>query len=873
MVTLLGVAHASPHSLLPEIQVQARLGFVTHEIEGAAEIRWRNPGPEPTRTLRLLLFANRFRTIDGFGDLQRHLLVAGGEFHPGGTDILAVRDGERSLAWRFEESGALPHDTVMSVDLGQPIAPGEEVRATIEFRTRLPNLLDTFGSSDGLMIADGGWYPQPLTLDSAPSVRAGLPPRAHTRAALELPEGSSLLLNGKLFEQVASADLAGGEDDRLSIVLSNSSFSAQSFRVGGRTVRIYSTPSRKLAHRVSLNQAALSALVDTLPAILSDLSDVSNVSSAPGEEGSDGDLTLVRLPFRWYPSASAPGMVLISDRLFEIFPVLRPLHQRELAYAIFLAEEQRAASEREPAEDAGWVAEGLAWRRAQALYESRFREGREVKDWIRLFRLFGIVDRFETAPRIPFVRPFFPVTASDDPLRIRLETCCGAQPPGRFLFDKLEAKLRPERFGTLIERYRSGHDSMRSLVRSVGGAPAEALLVAWLRPPAAVNYALEDVLLNPGGRPGAEFRVVRESGESRPDTLEIGLEKGEHRERAFVDLEGSETEVRLPARAPVRSVTLDPERHTVETRLDDGRQPAELQLVLGSADVEVSSTEVGYSTLLVGRRRYDYRKDLALAGFYTSRGYGMGAGFQLHGGQPLDANVYRQNLFAYYSLQQLDASFENKQAPEVRTHGRLGGFGLRFNSYDPSWFENPASDEHLRLFFDDYDRALGSDFDFVQGGASLSVTRPLRHDTVLAGQVLNGLSAATARGPIPNQGLFSLGGFRSIRGIGAEEDLGKDILLVRAEIRHMLPYRLDWNLQELLIARRVQLKAFVDAGRVEGSTRKLYDPSGFAVGVGGGLNLFYDFMGFFPTTLYLDVATRADKRGGAQVLFGVGQPF
>lgn len=852
-VTLLQVAHASPPSSLPEVQVRARLGFVAHEIRGAVEIHWRNPGPEPIRTLRLVLFANRFRTIDGLGDLQRHLLVAGRQFRPGGSDIFAVRDGERSLAWRFEENGALPRDTVMAVDLGQPVAAGEEARATIDFRTRLPNLLDTFGSSDGLLVADGGWYPQLLARDS--TAGACFPQRSRTHAALEFPEGSALLLNGRLFEQIANADLADGEDDRLSIVLSKSSFSVRSLRVGRRTVQIYSAPSRELAHRVSLNQAALGALVDTLPAII------------------NGDLTLVRLPFRWYTSASAPGMVLISDRLFEIFPTLRPLHQRELAYAIFLAAEQRAARSREPAEDAGWVAEGLAWRRAQALYESRFREGREVKDWIRLFNLFGIVDRFDTAPRIPFVRPFSPVTASDDPLRIRLETRCDARPPGRFLFDKLEAKLRTERFGTLIERYRAGDDSMRLLVRSVGGEPAESLLIAWLRPHVAVNYALDGVRLNPGGRPGAEFRVIRESRESRPDTIEIGLEEADGGERAFVDLEGRETDVRLPTHAPVRSVALDPDRHTVETRLDDGRQPADLQLVLGSTDVEVSSTEVGYSTLLIGRRRYDYRKDLALALFYTSRGYGMDAGFQLHGGEPLDANVYRQNLYAFYSLEQLNGSFENKQAPGVRMRGRLGGFGLRFNSYDASWFENPSINEHLRLFFDGYDRAVGGDFDFVQGGVSLAVTRPLRHDTVLAGQVLNGLSAATGRGPIPNQGLFSLGGFRSIRGIGAEEELGKDIFLVRAEIRHMLPYRLDWDLHELLIARRVQLKAFVDAGRVEGSTRKLYDPSGFAVGVGIGLNVFYDFMGFFPTTIYLDVATRADKRGGTQVLFGVGQPF
>ena len=107
------------------------------------------------------------------------------------------------------------------------------------------------------------------------------------------------------------------------------------------------------------------------------------------------DLVIVRVPLRWYPSAAAPGMVLVSDRLFELFPILRPLHRRELAYAVFLEEERAAALRREPLADVGWVAEGLAWRRADELYRSRFPAEREVKDWIRLFDVFAIVDRFD----------------------------------------------------------------------------------------------------------------------------------------------------------------------------------------------------------------------------------------------------------------------------------------------------------------------------------------------------------------------------------------------------------------------------------------------------------------------------------------------
>ncbi|MBI2962567.1 MAG: hypothetical protein HYY35_02340 [Deltaproteobacteria bacterium] len=843
-----------------EVAIDARLGWESPQIDGTAAIRWRNPGPQPARALRLFLFANRFRTLDSRNDLADHFLIAGPSYRPGGTEIAAVEQDGRALEWREEPDPSLPAGTVMTIPLPRELGAGEETRVAVRFRTRLPNLHDVFGAAAGLVVAEGGWYPLPLSPPGAAGAAARLEP-SRVRAHLAVAGEGDLLIDGQHFARAASVDVGGEGAAPLALVLSREAFAEDSLRVGRRVVRIYSAPSGDFVHRVSPNDSPLDALKDTLRPILAESRD-----AAP-------ELVLVRLPLRWYPSAAVPGMVLVSDRLFEIFPLLRPIHQRELAYAVFLAEERRRATAREPAADAAWVAEGLAWRRAEALYRRRFRDGRDVRDWIGLFNVFAIVDRFETAPRIPLVRPFFPAATSDDPQRLRLDTPWNDRPPGRFLFDKLEARLRPERFAPLLERYGQGASPMRSLLREQGGEDAERLLAAWLRPHAAVNYALADVARDPQGRPGARFRIERRSPEARPDTLEVAIEQDDGVQKTFVDLDGESTTVERSTTSPVRAVTLDPERRAVETRLDDDRVPSRYQLVLDSADVEVSSTEFGISSLLVGRRRYDYRKDLALAGFYTSRGYGLDAGFQLHGGAPIDANLYRQNLFAYYSLAELDSTFENRRRPTLRTRGRLGGFGLRFSSYDAFWYVNPAGSHHLRLFFDGYDRSLGGDFDFVQGGASFTYRVRLREDTVLAAQVLNGYSAATGRGPIPNQGLFSLGGFRSIRGIGAEDDLAEDIFLVRAELRYLLPLRLDWNLDELLIARRLQLKTFVDAGRVEDSSRRLYDPSGFAVGVGGGVNLFYDFMGFFPTTVYLDVATRADERRPVQVLFGVGQPF
>jgi hypothetical protein len=841
-------AGAGPETL----EVHARARFDAPEIEGSVEIPSAIADARGAPKLRVLLFANRFRTLDGVNELARHELIAGRTFRPGGTEIEAVEQGGRTLRWTTDDVTGFPAGTVASIDLGRDAAPGGAV--TIRFRTRLPNLFDTFGASDGLLVADGGWYPMPLEADR------GCGGGSSTHVELAIPPGSQLVANGRLYRDTERAELTARAGEHVSIVLSREPLEAKAYRFDGHPVRLVSTPSREVTQRISAEPTPAEALVATLPAILAD--------SSESEER-----TIVRLPLRWYPSTVASGMVLVSDRLFEVFPILRPLHQRELAYALYLEEELRAAAGREPPGDRSWVAEGFAWRRADALYRGRLREGREVKDWIRLLGVFAIVDRFETAPRIPLLRPFFPVAASDDPLRIRLDGLCEPRPPGRFVFDKLEAKLRPAPFERLLGEYRKGGGGMRSALKASGGDDLDSFVAAWLRPYVPVDYSLANVELDPAGSPGARFSIERSSSESRPDAVEVGVETAEREESTFVDLGGASTPVTITSASPVQAVTIDPQRKAVETRLDDNRVPPRYQLLLDSADVEVSSTEFGISTLLVGRRRYDYQKDLAVAGFYTSRGYGVDAGFQLHGGKPIDANLYRQNLFAYYSLEELDSSFVNNQAPQVRTRGRLGGFGLRFNSYDAFWFENPAGAHHLRLFFDGYDPALGGDFGFVQGGGSLAYTVAVRDDTVVAAEVLNGYSAATGKGPIPNQGLFSLGGFRSIRGIGAEDQLGEDIFLARAELRHMLPWRFDGDFQEVLIARRLQAKLFVDTGRVENSSRRLYDPSGFAVGVGGGLNLFYDFMGFFPTTFYLDVATRADKGGSVQVLFGVGQPF
>ncbi|MGH7803648.1 MAG: hypothetical protein ACREQJ_04825 [Candidatus Binatia bacterium] len=836
MATAAGQVAAGEREI--SVAVDAAVTLERCEIVTTERLRVRNDGGETLDHLPLRAFADRFREEPALDDLARHHLLSGSTYRAGGVEIRSVTVGGRAVA---DDVTSVPASaSVVKVPLG--LASGGTAEIAVELVTRLPSLRDVFGCDERLLVAAGGWMLVPLGPTGAPA--------AHDlRAEVRIPAGSEALLGGRFARSPEALSFEGPAEALGPLVVSSIPFESRRWRAGNRRIVLHTLPRADVVQRSGLSPTPEDALAEALRAIVA--------RSAATE-----DLTLVRLPLGWLPSYSSPEATLFSDRLFEILVELRPLHVRELAYAVFLGEEIALARRREAARDVGWIAEGLAWRRAQELYATGLRHGREVREWIDLFGVFAIVDRFETAPRIPLLRPFFPVLASDDPQGLRPETGLDERPPGRVLFSKLENRLRTERFAERLDAYRRGTRSFRDEL----GAEESAFVDAWLRPAPNIDYRLLSV-----ERDGSRVRVrVAREGEAAPDeTVEVAV--GDR--RVPVDLAEGAAAVEVEAEEGGETVELDPDRELLQESLEGDRDPPGVQVLLDSADVEVSSTEFGFSTLFVARRKYDYRKDLAAAAFINDRAYGLHSGFQLHGGKAIDRNLFRDNLFLYYAVEELERGFGEDRDDAPRAGGRLSGFGLRYNHFDSFWFENPSRSRHVRLFLDGYDRSLGSRYGFVRTGGSLAVTHAVRPDTIAALQLIAGFTLRTGDRSIPPQGLYGIGGFRAIRGIGADDDLDRHLAVVRAEIRRLLPFRLDLDLDEIVIARRLQVKAFVDAGRVARDAGRVFDVSEFAVGAGAGVNLFYDFLGFFPTSFYLDVATRVDRRDSVQVLFGARQPF
>jgi hypothetical protein len=905
-----GAARATSGAAAPATlyALDATLDPAARAIAGTVDVRVTNSARTPLVDVVLVLYPNRFSGPEpALTDLTRPYAYPHEELVQGGMTIdrLELRHGDeppqRLVATR-SEAIAEWHSTLLRVTLPTALAPGEAAAVRVGFRTVVPERYGPFGVSGGTIVALGGWYPLLAARDDAGAWIAApdLGPATVT-GTVHVPAGYTVVVGPDV--ETVSADtalpIAASAHDHAGpggpALLASTRYRRHARVVDGANVELLELPGR-FARMFAPGRAPHATLVlDAAEAILK--ARPSSVALPPAP------LVVVEAPLRLELTApGAPGVAVVSDRILRVDPLLRDFHERALAAAVYAALVRTRVEARERAAAAPWIVEGVATALADRYVASARPHHRTVYDWIGLFNMFAIVDRFESAPKIPFGRAFFPEARHTGELRDGLETFARDRPPGGTIFTKLRNEVGDATFSSTIDAYLAGEAPLRTVAAQHAGRSLDWLFDQWTQPyPEPLNYAVRDARLNErisadqnagavekvgadpdagsGDAPMYEHHLVvaRTAARRVHEPVDVEVQASGDRRARLVwddDAERAEFVVRTPWKA--RRVTLDPERRLLEdTRVDDARPPP-LQLVLDSADVTVTSSEFGISGLFVARRRYDYRKDVGAVAFYSDRSLGFTVGPRVHFGAPNDPTSYRHNVYGFYTFAGLRRDFHDDSRPEIRTSGQLGGVGLRYDYTDEYWYDNPTDTTKVRVFGDLYDRALGSSFDYADWGVRASVVRPLlTRRTLVALEVLNAFSAPTGSDRVPNQGRYSLGGDLAIRGIPVQERLGENLALARLELRQMLPPELDLSLADVMVLRRTQLRLFVDTGHVEDRRESLYRLHDFAVGV--GIAAFYDFLGFYPAVAYIAVAQRVDRFDGVdnqpQFLFGTRQAF
>lgn len=863
-------AGAAPVLLRPQYTVTASLAPAAPQIEGTVAVAFTNRGPRPLTEAVFLLFANRFAQPDpGLDDFARQLVYPDQEFDPGGLELLEVRDGGvPSHAAPLPVVG-LPTGTFVSVPIA-PLAPGETRTLTLGFRTTVPRRFGTFGVVGEQLTAIGGWYPLlvPLGADGTWAVGSA-PPLADFDVTLTPADGLDVILNGRLVPAgapLAHATVAAAH--YLTLVAAPRFVSAEA-QAGDVTIRyLFRPPAHGM--RLSFGPPLPDIVLDALRRIVLD--------RPPAVPAPAGALVVVAAPLRRDLTANGEGDVIVSDKLLELQELVRPFHELQLAQAVYAELLRPQLARREPARDYPWVSEGVSRQLADRYLDATQPQRRKVYDWIDLFNVFAIVDRFENTPKIAFTGAFFDGAKQADPLHAEVWSVTDEGPPGRVVLHKLRAQLGPPAYDPLLDACLVATAPLRACMAA--GAPAQPVarrLDEWLGPYPAIDYRVErtdfNVAEGDAWRSTVAVRRVSSRPFAEPVTVRLRTVGGEQ-----VDVQWkSEGEVALVSTTTdgrVYQAIVDPERALIDDDRANNAWLPRLQLVVDSADVAVTSTEFAIGALAVARLRYDYRKDVGLTAFYTNRGVGFALGPRLHWGAPIDNSSFRNNLYAFYTFEALDSSFTDDRHPGVRTSGQLGGIGARYVYSNVFWPDWPTEQRKLRLFVDWYDKNLGSDYGYLDWGYAASGTVPiLSPRTVAAAEVFNGFSKPF-NSLVPNQGLYSLGGERTIRGIGAETQLARNVFVLRTELRREISPDLDFNFHDIAVLRRLSARLLLDTGQASNSAGRIYDLPGWAVGAGAGVGIVYDFFGFFSAAAYLDLATRLDQdQGDVQVLFGSSQSF
>jgi hypothetical protein len=853
----------------PDYRLEAVLRAQPPQVDGTVDITFTNRSTRTLTAAVIFLFPNRFAIPDdGINDFNRPFVYPEQEFDPGSMRILEARDDGRLTATEPVHAAEIPDGCALQVTIA-PLAPGATRLLTLRFQTVVPYRFGSFGHFDDELTLVGGWHPYlaALALDGSWQVTAA-PPLANFTVELNVDPQRDVVLNGSYFPRAQRVMTQVHAVHYLSLVAAPQLLRAESD--AGETHIVFLRRPPRYTSRISLEPEPTDILLEAVQAILEQRPAVP--APLPRE------LLVVEAPLRLQLTAPGEGAVVVSDRVLKVHWRLRPYHEMQLAQALYAALLRPELAAREPSADYPWVSEGLSRVLAARYIAAAYPDTRSVQDWIELFNIFAIVDRFETAPKIPFVGTFFERARQTDELHEQITTFNNDLPPGHVILGKLRQLLGDAEFDHVVDRCLAAPTPLQECAAQESGRDLAGFFGQWLQPYPDINYTLSDVRFNePDGDVFvSHVTIERHASRAVQEPVDVQLRSiGGQAVKVRWNASGAEGEVTVVTPRRVHQAVIDPERKLIETTRADNFWPPEPQIVLDTAEVEITSTEFGISGLLVGGARYDYRKDLAVAGFYTNRSLGVDAGARYHWGAQNDPTLYRHNLYAFYGAQALDKSFKDDRHPAVRTAGHSNNLGLRYDYNNIFAYDNPTREVDLRLFTDWYDQALGSDYNYVDWGASLVLTHPVcSYRTIVAGEITNGFSEPLGASRVPNQGLYSLGGSRSIRGIGAEDQLGRNIFLLRSELRQAIYPELDLNFLDLLVLRRTQARFFVDTGQVDNAAGRVYDPSHYAVGFGVGLAAVYDFLGFFPSIAYFEVATRADRnQSNVQFLFGTRQSF
>ncbi len=568
---------------------------------------------------------------------------------------------------------------------------------------------------------------------------------------------------------------------------------------------------------------------------------------------------VVVVPSRLELAAPAEDWLIVSDRLYEVFPVrqVRGFHSARLRLALYESIARKMWSNDESWRDLAWGAE----LRAEALMRIDAAHARHKmlrpRELLSFAAFHPAVDQLLYASQVVFPEVYFgsasaPNQLVDDPVKAGGKTGLGHR-----IFENLAVRLPRPHFARLVNALVSKGRSARDTI-AAESRRSSVLLETWLRSNnTSVNYTLAGVTSRRVKAGYASQVVIRRTGGEHADPVEVRVVTKDGKSYGAT-WEGTSSKglVEVVSKHPPARVDLDPNHRIYQSPevaeghplADDTTHLPWRPPLLQSFALNASLADrlvTGFIDIAL-RKKYNLEDALALRAEHTASTTGLAARY-IRGVGP---KVHNNRRMGYVTLGAFGERLRSGFLEE--TNRGAWGYGVSFGAgFDTrSFFADPR--EGTSLSFGGQmglvDPAGMNREPSVSGGirGTHTLALGLRHVWVfVAGAGVTLGSSAPGRRQ-------SLGGRFTLRGYEVDELLGVGRFYGVMEHRWTVSNDLHLNALHLSWVRELQLAAFAGGGLLAG--REEASRPAAAAEVGAGVRFHHEYGGVQPAVLALDVA-------------------
>jgi hypothetical protein len=755
---------------------------------------------------------------------------------------------------------------LVEIPLPAPVAPGDAVELQLRWRAHIPERFGTFGCFEGTCTLAGGFYPMLVRLDAAGWDLDAPPARAKFQGRLALAADADVAVQGRVTEDTAAVELTGGPATHLVVFVSPRRHVSIEEH-GGVTVTYLGRRPRPPAPDASqqllpYTKEDYAGMALGVAARAIQLMGEVGIAPAPGTK-----LAIVEAPMRVELASAQPGTVLVSDRVFRIWPAgrFRKFHEQGLARAIFAQLLARRLADPLAAEVGASYLTDLLTIRAHRKQEF----AREI---LMPVSFIPAIDQLIYAPQVAFADAYFGAVADTDRFRDDPRRFNNLRPYGHLYYRKLMDLLPREKFGEAMRNVVRG-EPLRRAAETAHGGSLGWFFRQWRAAAGSgyprVNYRLagRSVTRDARGKFRHALRVRKDQTGALPppvEPVEVRATDGKKKkhelrwdgrgEEGVLEFESDSDEVKLAQLDPTFRLAESTAPDAPEHARYDDRSPPRLKFLYNSFGALLNVTDLSVSIALDFsiERVHDNENSLRLE-LFSVQGAPIGGviGYSRYFGRKITPARLRGGFNTSLGITRIDF------AGDVGTRATVSaaiGTDDRLVLFEPKWLRGWRLVARWSLTrFDETDMEP-ADYRQVVSlyGEVTRMISPADGHTIVGE-----LDASITAGDLVRRGqLLAGGGPGLLRGYQPDELFGRARVTGHLEWRGLFLRELDVNLGHFAWLRRMGLAAFTDVGLLSScdSYSDLVSEDAFYADAGFGLRFFYDNFGVQAGMTAIDVA-------------------